>query len=99
MLRCDQTGMNKGKSSSWSSWLQWKVEGVNSSSKYHIIWVLSRRRFCIDQDNGFICAIEEIQRGHCKDVKRYENNFINEINNPICAHEKSFEMCNIEIVS
>ena len=62
------------------------------------IWILSRRRFCIDQDNNLVCAIEEIQRGHWKERKDSKNQFLNGINNPICAHEKSFETCDIEIV-
>ena len=98
-MRCDQTGISDGKSSYWSSWLNWKVEGVNSSTKFQTTWVLSRRRFCIDQGNSFICAIEEIQRGHYKEFKDSRKNFLNEIDNPICAHEKSFEAFDIEIVT
>ena len=98
VLQCDQTGTKDAISSSWSSWLTWKVEGVNSLSKFHTIWILSRRRFCIDQDNNLVCAIEEIQRGHWKERKDLKNQFLNGINNPICAHEKSFETYNIEIV-
>ena len=97
-MQCDQKRIRDATYRGWSKWLPWKVEGLKNANKLHATWILSRRRFCIDQRSRLTCVIEEIQSGHCKDINISKNKFFDEIHSPICAHEKSFETCDIEIV-
>ena len=61
-------------------------------------WILSRRRYCIHKTNNVICVVEELQNGHCDEVDSPENLKSKEMNDPMCAHETSFEKCDIKIV-
>ena len=62
-------------------------------------WILSRRRFCKVNSGAEDCVIEERQRGNCEMTNDPSHSKFIELNDPICAQEKSFEDCDVKIVS
>ena len=75
------------------------MEGILKQDVSKTTWVLSRRRFCIDNSGVRFCVIEEKQNGHCLIRHPSDTSKFGVIDNPICGHEKSFENCEISIVS
>ena len=83
----------------WTKWLHWKLQGLKAENTLKTTWTLLRRRFCVDKTVNPNCLIEERQNGHCDVIEDHLFSKGREINNPICAHERSYEDCDIKIVA
>ena len=82
----------------WSKWLPWKLQGMKTENPLKTTWKLLRRRFCVDKTVTSNCLIEEHQNGYCDVIEDPRFSTLRELNNPICAHERSYEDCDIKIV-
>ena len=98
VTHCDRNKPKDGNHVGWSKWLPWKLQGMKMEYALETTWALLRRRFCVDKTVNPNCIIEERQYGQCDVIEHHRFSKLREINNPICAQERSYEDCDIKIV-